>query len=421
MAELYGVANAVARRCRRQARGLRAALPASPHTPLRSLLYLQLALLSLALGVLELHPPPTVVACDADVCASEPAATPPSTPAPAATAPATTDPTPAPRREDRARADRDADAVPAASAAVPEPDEVTGDGPDDGVPAPPRQPTATKAPTDVVGQPVLRFPPPQGRSRALGSRAQQGPEARRMPHEHYAEHATELIGKLPPLEMLERRLPPSPMTRGVAVQKERIAWLDGQANVTVEGFDAFAVDTSRNDAFADLPNYHDRIRPELFIVHWTGVGYRDVDHFVTSLKPYRVQYFLDHHAQVFELFEADDHKPAHALGANDFSQGVEIETGPFDGVESPLFSYTPEQIEQTIYLAVDFLRRNGLPVDETTLVGHYAADLIFSNPHYRPHSGQLVEPRIRKFDPPQELMQVIVAKAQALDAELGRP
>ena len=159
----------------------------------------------------------------------------------------------------------------------------------------------------------------------------------------------------------------------------------------------------------------------MFVVHWTGIGYRGVDHFVTSMKPHRVQYFIDRDARVFKLFESDTNWPAHALGANDFAQGVEIETGPFDEKTSPLFSYTPAQIEHTIYVAVDFLRRNGLPVDETTLVGHYAADLLFTNPYYDPHEGRFSRGRVRKFDPPQELMQVIVHKARQLDAALDAP
>jgi hypothetical protein len=93
---------------------------------------------------------------------------------------------------------------------------------------------------------------------------------------------------------------------------------------------------------------------------------------------------------------------------------VEIETGHNDGINSPLFSCTPEQIEQTVYLAVEFLRRNDLPVDGTTLLGHYAGDLIFTNPNDDPHRARFARASLRKFDPPQELMDVIVAEARTL-------
>jgi hypothetical protein len=241
---------------------------------------------------------------------------------------------------------------------------------------------------------------------------------RRMPYEEFAEHGAEMIERLPSLDVLNAYFPENPMISDVEAQKQHILHLAEQTEVSVEGYLRHAVDVTRRKAFRDLTNYHDEIEPRMFVVHWTGMGYRGVDHFVRSMKPHRVQYFIDRDARVFRLFESDTNWPAHALGANDFAQGVEIETGPFDEKTSPLFSYTPAQIEQTVYVAVDFLRRNGLPVDETTLIGHYAADLLFTNPYYDPHEGQFTRDRVRKFDPPQELMQVIVHKAQQLDAAL---
>jgi hypothetical protein len=241
---------------------------------------------------------------------------------------------------------------------------------------------------------------------------------RRMPYEEFAEHGAEMIERLPSLDVLHAHFPENPMTSHVQAQKEHILHLAEHLDVSVEGYHRLAVDMTRRTAFRSLPNYHDEIEPRMFVVHWTGMGYRNVDHFVKSMRPNRVQYFINRDARVFELFESDTNWPAHALGANDFAQGVEIETGHFDEKTSPLFSYTPAQIEHTIYVAVDFLRRNDLPVDETTLVGHYAADLLFTNPYYDPHTGRFTQERIRKFDPPQELMQVIVHEAQQLDAAL---
>lgn len=242
--------------------------------------------------------------------------------------------------------------------------------------------------------------------------------SRRMPYGPFAAQAADVVAALPSLETLERHFPESAMTRDVTAQLDRIAELESLTEVSVEGYEAFTVDGSRRGAFADDPDDHQRIDPRMFVVHWTGIGFDDVDHFVRSLKPYRVQYYLDRDARVYDLFEADDHEPAHARGANDFSQGVEIDTGDFDGRWSPLFSYTPEQIEATVYLAVEFLRRNDLPVDESTIVGHYAADLIFSNPYYDPFTGTFTRDSVRKFDPPQELMTAIVDKARQLDEAL---
>lgn len=242
---------------------------------------------------------------------------------------------------------------------------------------------------------------------------------RRMPYDEFAEHGPEMIERLPSLDVLHEYFPENPMTSDVEAQKQHIVDLHEQVEVSVEDYGRLAVDMTRRGAFRSLPNYHDEIEPTMFVVHWTGMGYRGVDHFVKSMKPNRVQYFINRDARVFQLFESDVNWPGHALGANDFAQGVEIETGHFDEKTSPLFSYTPAQIEHTIYVAVEFLRRNGLPVDETTLVGHYAVDLLFTNPYYDPHTGRFTQDRVRKFDPPQELMEVIVHKAQQLDAALG--
>jgi hypothetical protein len=125
----------------------------------------------------------------------------------------------------------------------------------------------------------------------------------------------------------------------------------------------------------------------------------------------RIDYFIDRQAQTYQLFESDRNKPAHILNLNSVSQGVEIEAaGTLD--------YTPEQIEQAIMLAVDFCRRNHLKVNDKTILGHYAADLIFNNPYYSPSTGKFKYKSIHKFDPPQELMRVIVAKAKALNKGL---
>lgn len=245
---------------------------------------------------------------------------------------------------------------------------------------------------------------------------------RRLPYEAYAREASGMISRLPSLDTVDSYFSAGGMTENIKAQKEYIQLLDLAVTVSPEKYKAFAVDSSRHHAFADLPNYHKKISPKMFIVHWTGMGYTDVDQFTKSLKPNRVQYFIDANARTYQLFESDNNMPAHALGANAFSQGVEIETGEYDGVNSPLFSYTPAQIENTVYLAVQFLRRNNLPVDETTLVSHYAADLIFTNPYYNPHTGKFSKKSIRKFDPPEELMKIIVSKAHDLNhaLELGR-
>lgn len=244
-------------------------------------------------------------------------------------------------------------------------------------------------------------------------------DERRLSHDEFVEHAETMLGALPSLHDLVTLTPPSPFNDDIPGQLAHIRALDESIEVSVEGFDAFSIDTSRRGAFADAANYHESIDPKMIIIHWTGMGYRDVDHFISSISPHRVQFFIDRQARAYDLFDDDRRWPAHALGVNEFAQGIEIESGDFDEVHSPVLAITADQVTQAIYVAVAFLQRNGLPVDHTTIVGHYAADLIFANPHYDPYEGTLRYGQVRKYDPPEELMTVIVRHAQSLDAALA--
>jgi len=235
--------------------------------------------------------------------------------------------------------------------------------------------------------------------------------------EEFEANASQIIELIPTLDMLAEQIPAGLFTNDLDRQKRHIQALDHDAQVTVEGFKSFVMNESYT-AFTPENTQIPWIDPKIFIVHWTAGGYDDVEHFLRAMGRLRVQYFINKDAEVYSLFASDNEKPSHSLGANDFSQGVEIETGHFDGVNSPLFGYTAQQIVQTVYLAVQFLHRNDLPVDRTTIIGHYAADLIFTNPYYDAHTGVFSQPRIRKFDPPEELMVVIVNKAQALSQAL---
>jgi hypothetical protein len=64
-------------------------------------------------------------------------------------------------------------------------------------------------------------------------------------------------------------------------------------------------------------------------------------------------------------------------------------------------------------------RLNEFRAKRSTIVGHFAADLLFNNDKYDPYTGHF-EPGavINKFDPPQEFMDMVVKKAMQLDAQL---
>lgn len=237
---------------------------------------------------------------------------------------------------------------------------------------------------------------------------------RKMPYEVFARNGLEYINRLPTLEHLASYFPNNPRFSNYQEQRDFIAQMEQSIQITPEKYSQFAIDMSRSNAFEGTSSYEKYNDPKMFVVHWTVNNYENVDHFISSMRNtgLSVEFFIDRSAQTYQLFDVDNRFPAHVLSANEFSQGVEIEA-------KDLMDYRPEQIEQTIYLAVNFLRRNNLPVDQTTIVGHYAIDLIIVNPYYNPSTGGFSQARIRKFDPPEELMHMIVNKAQALDARLG--
>jgi hypothetical protein len=117
------------------------------------------------------------------------------------------------------------------------------------------------------------------------------------------------------------------------------------------------------------------------------------------------------------MVDDDTRMTAHAYGSNEFTQGKEIKA-------ENLYGYTPIQMEHAIYIDVQFCRKYNYPINRTTISSHYAMDLITTNPYYNPAKGTFSTingnpPTIRKNDPPQELVDAMIAREQALDAELG--
>lgn len=191
-----------------------------------------------------------------------------------------------------------------------------------------------------------------------------------------------------------------------------INMLDQEASVSVCDFQNFIIDKSRITSFSDQPNYHIRMRPNLFVFHITATRYPNgVDGFVQHLKSrgLRVAYFIDE-SNTYSLFEDDTHMPAHAQGLNSFSQGVEIEA-------SNIYEVTPSHIRQATMTFVEYCLKNNLAPSEYTGIGHYAGDVLYDNPSFNPRTGKLSF--VDKSDMPQELVQVIVNKAQALHAKIA--
>lgn len=231
------------------------------------------------------------------------------------------------------------------------------------------------------------------------------------------------IAKVPTLPQLAQRFGGK-----FADADKQLAFIDSLAKniqISLDKYQNFTANQDYQGAFSTENNYGYKIAPQLIVIHWTGHNYEQgIPQYINSEigLGYRTEFLVDRPALAYQFFE-DDRFPAHAKGANLISQGIEIITRKYDVNDpnantSPVYDYTPDQIEHAIYLAVAFCRRNKLPVDQTTIISHYAVDLLFNSQVYNPETGEAGS--IDKWDPPQELIsRVIIPLAQQLDAALG--
>lgn len=244
-----------------------------------------------------------------------------------------------------------------------------------------------------------------------------------------------------PREFIRRYLPMVPGLEQLAAikgaqwadaaqQLAHIDWLNSQVSVTPDDFYNRQLDYSRLGAFAHQPGYANFIVPQVYVYHWTGKRYDQdavsVDGLIRGLnnEGLRVANFADRNGNPFRFFDSYMRAGAHARSLNGFAAGGEYETeswGPDYGrTASPIYDFNPALVKTMILDGVEFCRHPevNVPVDETTLLSHYAGDLLFDTPSYNPVTGEIGT--IDKWDPPQELIsRVIIPKAQALDAALG--
>ena len=177
---------------------------------------------------------------------------------------------------------------------------------------------------------------------------------------------------------------------------EFIDWLVGEVKVTAADYETFDVDTSRVGVFSDEMTGNS-IKPTTFVGHWTAGTYANgVDQFVSAIKNREgnccsVMYFMDRDAKVYR-FTASWEQTAHAKGANDYSQGVEIEA-------RDLRDYTPEQMAAFVKLGYRFMTANDIPIERKNFIGH-------------------MELGTGKIDMPPELVDKLFVKLQELDNDI---
>ena len=274
------------------------------------------------------------------------------------------------------------------------------------------RPSASPSPTDV-------WKPKKTETQIVKPPAPIRPVLRARPAlRRPAEGLAEWVDRLPTLDELAQLFPKS--FRDVEQEKDYISTLDDSIRLSAEDYRNLHINTDYEHAFDSQPNSHLVINPTMFVIHWTATDYKHgVQSFIKVMRDegLRVEYFIDRQGTIYQLFDNDHHYPAHALGVNSFSQGVEIEaTGAED--------YTPEQLTSAALLALHFCRENGLAVSSSTILGHYAVDLLYDNPTYDKYSGTFhkagkKKPYLGKVDPPQEIIDFIVHDNEELARKLN--
>lgn len=213
-------------------------------------------------------------------------------------------------------------------------------------------------------------------------------------------------------------------------QMDYINQLSEKSDATVEDFHNFRFNDQFMGIFADSSEYNTRITPQLILAHWTvhryPAGPVGGELFATSLKnsargSLSSNYFIDHAgSSVYRYYDEDTHMTAGAIGMNRFGVNIELEAGlpdPAGRAPSVIYDVTPEAFDQMVITVVQLARRYNLAISEYTVLGHYAGDMIFVNNTFNPQAGTVES--LRKFDMPQELVTVLINKAQALDRQLG--
>lgn len=285
-------------------------------------------------------------------------------------------------------------------------------------PPPPETTTSVPPPPPVA---MVASQPAAMHIEMQPARAEQSPEpARRsMTYEQFIVHAEQYMSVLPRLEQMQALFPGTAFFHFIPEQLQHIADLKEAVQPSVDKYHAVAYDTTYSQTFKQTRP----LNPRAFLWHWTGQHYETPDK-LSGMKPNSVQLYVHHDAKPYQMVPQLDVVAGHARVMNECSWGMEMYSGTYDDVHSPLFSFTPAQVETGIYTAVRQLRSRNLPVSQFTILGHYAADLIFMNPYYDPATGAFREvdghaPRVHKFDPPQEFIDMVVEKAVALDQALG--
>lgn len=281
--------------------------------------------------------------------------------------------------------------------------------------------TTTALPPPPPPAPAPPPPPVPVAAEVMASSANLEPAPRRnMSYAEFAANAELFFARLPSIDALAATFPGTAFFQMIPEQRQHIEDLRASVQPTPEKYHAFGYNTSCSQTF----NQTEPLAPQAVIWHWTGWDYAQPADLHT-MRPNSVQMYVHHDAVAYQMVPDLDVVAGHARTLNPFAWGIEMHSGQYDEVHSPLFNFTPGEVETGVYAAVNRLRSRNLPVGRNTILGHFTGDLIFMNPYYDPYTGTFHEvpgyksPHIHKFDPPQEFMDMVVQKAIELDTALG--
>jgi hypothetical protein len=274
--------------------------------------------------------------------------------------------------------------------------------------------TSTTSTTTTLPPPPTSQPLPEGRVHAAAVEI----NIDELSTPQRAERIRAMIGFMPGLHELSKQHPTTAYFQNLPEKMSLLDRIRRESDVEVGEYHNTVVNETRVGAFRRHGDYGTRITPRLTVVHWTAEFYENgVDQMIKGMigrgvnYHYAVDRISDGKTQTYRFFDEDfPRQGAHAFRANQLGRGISIMAARLEDIH-------PLQVKEVIKTIVRDHRRHNLPIEHATVVSHFATDLILNNVTFDPATRTAES--FGKFDVPQELMDIIVQKAQALDAALG--
>jgi hypothetical protein len=273
--------------------------------------------------------------------------------------------------------------------------------------------TSISTTTTTTAPPPQPTPPQESRLESAGIEPDEWTPEQKM------DRIYNLIGFMPGLQQLYAQKPNVPHFQNIPEKMAHIERLRRETDVSVDEYHHTVVNESMVGAFrGHFDDYTKRITPRLTVVHWTGEFYQgDMNRLVRGMIGRKVNYngvvdqITNGQTQMYRFFDEDfPRMGAHAHRGNQLGRGYAMVGAKFEDLH-------PLQLKEIIKAIVRDHRMDRLAIDHTTVLSHFAIHLILDNPTFNP-STQLAD-SYGKFDIPQEAIDIIIEKAQALDVALG--